>query len=797
MSPSDITIVIPTFRRPDYLLRTIKYYGDCQYKGTLLVGDSSDVSTRNRIQEFLDLNRLPNIGYYNCERIDATDTLALLMGKIKTKYIAFCGDDDYLVPTSIERCMAFLDDNPDYSCACGRMVTYTLSGYNTGTDTHQGVVTNFWEYYIPSIEHSTAAERLAYYSLHNPLVTYSIFRTNHRAESYRYENVAKKDASLLTELVPNFYSLITGKLKSFNHLHAFRQKGSQHRTSSHYTDGVPPEIIDWILTPKFIESYKYYEHLATPQLSRIDEIDEQSAKSIIKKQFQASCGSHCLFPMFNVYSEPTPWTTDHEELRQCYRSVQGESNRTVFPEGSKNNGTKIPLTATGKRPHILLVTQRWNGGVPEGGTTESSKGLVDSLASCEQLDSTVLYTDQIWHDYTKSADEYLVEIMQASQPDVVAISSLVQVNSLRSSTLSFLKHSGIPVVTIWETDCGKPLSGLNQHSTHNVVTVTTDVPNQAKLWPPIDFHAFHDPGFERKFEIYCLGDVMSNQPALAVIRRLIDGGFELRGIRDWRFEYFIRSGRSLEEARTFRSSLFDPYFYQSTYLPELPQGMDALTHYLQFGWKLNYKPNPLFDTTYYRSRYPECEAEGTNPLIHFINTPAYRGCNPHPYFDGLYYQAQYPDVAATGINPLEHYLQTGVAEGRQASAPMSKHEYAHQLKSSRIALNFNNDRTGECDALRRSFEAIMCGSLLLEPEQSPLSEWFTHMIDYVPYKDGEDLIAKVSYYLANEEERSAIARKGYQKAATDYTGKTFWQKLCETVLPIATDTMEATSHVKG
>jgi glycosyltransferase domain-containing protein len=714
MNLSDVTIVLPTFRRPDYLLRTIRYYRDRGYKGAILIGDSSNELTRSGISEFLHANKILNICYINCEHIDVIDTQYILMGKVVTKYVAFCGDDDYLIPSSIERCIDFLDNNKDYSCASGRMVTYTLSGYGSGKDSYQGAVTNFWEYYIPSIEHATASERLGYYSLHNPLISYSVFRTAQRAEPFRYENVVNKDSSLLNELVPNFCSLISGKLKSFDHLHAFRQSGSQHLTNPSYPNGLAPEIIDWILTPKFAESFNFYMDIAPAQLARMDQIDDLSARKIVKKQFQASCGSHLLFPMFNVYKDPLPWFPDHEELRQCYRSVYGEYDRTVPPENVWKNGKLISIEVLTKRPRILLITQRWNGGAPEGGTSASSWGLAETLVTCEQIDSTVLYTDQIWHDYDKTTDEYLADVMQTEPQDCVVISSQVLNNPPRQSTLQFLKHSSIPVVIIWETPFVEPLSSYYQNSDYNVITVAapdTVLPNQVKLWPPTDFQAFHDPGLERDLAVYCLGDVLNNPGSLFEVQRLVEAGIELHGIRDWRFEHFIQKGQSLDEARTFRSSLFDPAFYLDTYQVNLPQGMDALTHYMQFGWQLNYNPNPLFDTAYYRSRYPDSESDETNPLLHFVNTPVHQGCAPHPYFDSLYYLAHYPDVAASGMNPLEHYLNYGVAEGKRSCAPMGKHEYARQLKRSRIALSFRGDqiiRMLQHACLLKPFCAVPC-----------------------------------------------------------------------------------------
>lgn len=787
MNYRDITVVIPTFKRPDYLLRTIDYFESNGFKGYLLIGDSSAEPVRKRVSDFLRDNRIDNVGYFNCENLDAIDTLSFLMQKVSTKYVAFCGDDDYLVPSSIERCIDFLDHNADYSCAGGRMITYTLSGYDAGKDTHEGTLTNFWEYYIPSIEHTTADERLAYLSIHNPLITYSVFRNESRAPSFNYGHLSGKDASLVTELIPNFCSLISGKLKSFDHLHAFRQKGAQHLTNSHYKDGLPPQIIDWILTPKFNESFRFYEELATTLFARADQVSELDARAAVKKHFQASCAAHLLFPAFNVYRDPLPWSPDHEELRQCFRSVSEATDRTIPQQSMQREEDEST-----ERPRILLVTQRWNGGSPEGGTAMSSWSLHEALQACDRLDGTVLYTDQIWHDSGKSADECVSEIMQTSPLHAVVISSQVECNPLRKSTISFLQHSNVPVAVLWDGAVDDFRKNYYKECGHNFVTVEGEngLPDQIRLWPAVAPRTFHDPGFVRDQDVYSLCDSLEQEAATGAITRLVQAGIALHGIQDWRFEQFIKNGRSLTEAAGFKSSLFDEAFYLGTYGIQLPSGMDAWTHYMQIGWKLDYNPDPLFDTAYYRARHPECEAEGTNPLLHFGNTPACWGCHPHPCFDSLYYLARYPDVAGSGMNPLDHYLQIGVAEGRRTMAPLGRNEYARQLKRSKVALNLPDEQTPPQTAARRAFEALSCGALLLEPESSQLSCWFTPMVDYVPYRDHDDLVEKVRHYLNKDGERERVARSGQQKAAETYSGRELWQRISEKIVPFAQHDME-------
>jgi len=74
------------------------------------------------------------------------------------------------------------------------------------------------------------------------------------------------------------------------------------------------------------------------------------------------------------------------------------------------------------------------------------------------------------------------------------------------------------------------------------------------------------------------------------------------------------------------SKLFDQNWYLRTYPDVLLSGIEAVTHYMQYGWHLGRDPSPKFSTNTYFE----------------LNN----------------------DVYEAGVNPLEHYLFQGLREGR-------------------------------------------------------------------------------------------------------------------------------------
>ena len=100
----------------------------------------------------------------------------------------------------------------------------------------------------------------------------------------------------------------------------------------------------------------------------------------------------------------------------------------------------------------------------------------------------------------------------------------------------------------------------------------------------------------------------------------------------------------------------------------LQAGINALDHFIAFGWREGRDPDEFFSTNFYLGANPDARAAGVNPLSHYHTTGWKNGYDPGPNFDTGLYLSNNPDVAAAGIDPLEHFLQSGRAEGRVAYA---------------------------------------------------------------------------------------------------------------------------------
>lgn len=86
---------------------------------------------------------------------------------------------------------------------------------------------------------------------------------------------------------------------------------------------------------------------------------------------------------------------------------------------------------------------------------------------------------------------------------------------------------------------------------------------------------------------------------------------------------------------------------------------------------------------------------------------------------------------------------------------------------SKVVLNAHSNITGEHKGNMRVFEALGSGSFLLT-DYGKYPENLIDGKDFVSYKNKNDLLDKIKYYLINDSERLEIANNGYEKVSKYY-----------------------------
>lgn len=115
--------------------------------------------------------------------------------------------------------------------------------------------------------------------------------------------------------------------------------------------------------------------------------------------------------------------------------------------------------------------------------------------------------------------------------------------------------------------------------------------------------------------------------------------------------------------------------------------------------------------------------------------------------------------------------------GNAANLPANIIQGGHLLYHSQMPLVFKNSKINLNITLKclqsgiplRALDIMGCGGFLLSNYQPELDEYFKNGVEYVSYGCIEEIPDIVNYYLTHEDDRIAIAKKGYEKVAENYT----------------------------
>jgi len=100
--------------------------------------------------------------------------------------------------------------------------------------------------------------------------------------------------------------------------------------------------------------------------------------------------------------------------------------------------------------------------------------------------------------------------------------------------------------------------------------------------------------------------------------------------------------------------------------------------------------------------------------------------------------------------------------------PLDSEDFIKITRQSKISLSPTQSRYGPPHIKGRVFEIAACGEFQLVGYFSEYLKYFRENKEIVMYKNNDDLLKKIKYYLANSKERERIAYNSYKKIAERY-----------------------------
>lgn len=147
---SELTIIVPTYKRSDYAIRTMAYWS--RQSAFVSIMDGSPEALPNGLLEVI--GGIKNISY-NHAPISLPDRIRLAIASTKTKYVMCLADDDFYLPSGLAFAMQVLEGSK-YAKAC--------MGQSVGLDLYNNLRPYFFSYGESlkgySVEGEAVAERM-------------------------------------------------------------------------------------------------------------------------------------------------------------------------------------------------------------------------------------------------------------------------------------------------------------------------------------------------------------------------------------------------------------------------------------------------------------------------------------------------------------------------------------------------------------------------------------------------------------------------------------------------------------
>lgn len=315
-------IYIPTMNHSDFVERLLNYYVsvNCPYK--LYIGDSSDQNHRDRILAAIDRlsSRLKVKYIYIDPELKPHQVSGELIKAVEEKYCAFSGDDDFLVPTSIGKCITFLEENPAYSTAHGHGVVFTLEGGKA-----YGRIHGLGSYNLGEVISDSARQRLIdYFRVYWP-TDFSVRRTV-SAQSIADTKDAKCSDYVadngFSEMIYGGQTVMQGKIKKLDCLYVFRQDHPRRFATTF-------SLIKWLTNPDWQSSFHIFHSRLVNDLVRYEGLKPEEASEEVLTAFEARLARTAFIKVLhrdpNFSSQYSSFRPDgtRTKVRELVRRIPG------------------------------------------------------------------------------------------------------------------------------------------------------------------------------------------------------------------------------------------------------------------------------------------------------------------------------------------------------------------------------------------------------------------------------------------------------------------------------------------
>ena len=273
----DLTIIIPTYRRAEYIKRSIDFWNGKEVN--VLIVDGSEQS----ILSSYDFNMSSNITYIHSHTTLA-NRLSIAREIVGTKYSVLLGDDEFFIPTAMESAVQFLDSHPDYIACGGQCI-----GFSKLTTGEIGYRLRYPEFKNFDLNiHNTTQRVITHFANYSPAHIYAIMRTTVWKRAIWPATQADFAFYGSAELAFEFIASCMGKCKMITILYWFRSRENGPNLSSEKSTNPSYQFDIWWKAKKYQAEKERFRSLV------IEALNPAGEKNNVKETFNLAFSGYYL-----------------------------------------------------------------------------------------------------------------------------------------------------------------------------------------------------------------------------------------------------------------------------------------------------------------------------------------------------------------------------------------------------------------------------------------------------------------------------------------------------------------------
>ncbi|MGH6689838.1 MAG: TIGR00180 family glycosyltransferase [Gammaproteobacteria bacterium] len=218
------SLIIPTYEGTPFLRRCLDHLKSVQYLGHVVLADDSTGEHREFVESCA--SRYPelwiDVHLYE-HRTRFLDKLCQSMERIRARLVMLCGQDDFVVPSAVERVARALDADAGLACARGRIARFYIRGRDSGGA--NGVAVEFARYPMRAYREVRAVERVVGHIRAYSSTLYSVHRRPLLIESFRRTEAATNNV-IFMQYLSSCITAAQGRIECVDALFLARQAHS-------------------------------------------------------------------------------------------------------------------------------------------------------------------------------------------------------------------------------------------------------------------------------------------------------------------------------------------------------------------------------------------------------------------------------------------------------------------------------------------------------------------------------------------------------------------------------------------